>query len=226
MATIVTDEPLPAAPYAHGHELSALYTIRASRDFLHVLTGHDDDLKRSRFCHGTRSRLRLFELGCRQIDFVRLVIDVHRLGANSRSHGLNCLPSSILLLGNAELTFARASEHLIAIPAGSVHAASDGESGNYFAVVCAHDDRLLRFATSDEESVFLWIDRKADWRTARSNRPVGEHFPGFQVNDSDLVLVFQIDIEFPGTIRRQILRFAAEFDRRIYGCRLGISVCF
>ena len=60
------------------------------------------------------SRLRLFKLCGRQIDFARTVVDVHRLGANSGRYCLRNLEFAALLLGNAELTFTRARKCLVA----------------------------------------------------------------------------------------------------------------
>src|SRR6516225_6376664 len=119
---------------------------------------HDDDHKRSRLGRRTRSWFRLFKIRCRQIDFVRRIIDVHGLAAKSSRYGLHSLPFATLILDNTEPAFSRARECLMTIPARGVHAGGDGKIADHLAVVCAHYEHLLRFAASDEESVLLCIN--------------------------------------------------------------------
>lgn len=55
--------------------------------------------------------------------------------------------------------------------------------------------------------------------------PVRKHSPSLEVDHCDLVLVFQIDIDLAVPVRRQVLRLAAQFNRRINHRCLGIGVC-
>jgi len=75
------------------------------------------------------------------------------LGAKSGRHGLHSLPVASVLFGNAQLPFVGAGVCLTTIPAGSVHADTNGKSPTTLRREIAGRDRpQLPFANSDEPS--------------------------------------------------------------------------
>src|SRR5581483_7850802 len=181
-AAVAAGKPGTSKPHSPPTETSFQQPSLITTIGNHLLAPHYDDHKGSRFGRRTRSGLCVFELRGRQIDPVCSIIHVHGLSAKSRRNGLHRLPLAALLLGNAQLAFAGARECLMTVPACGVHACGDWKIPNNLAVVCAHYEQLLRFATADEESVRLCIDGQADGRTARSDRPVREHFPSLKLD--------------------------------------------
>ena len=139
-------------------------------------------------------------------------VDAHSAGAFRSFDGFhNCEFAGRGFGGDGEGAVAATGEGLAAIDLGRVDAGAERKVGEDLADG-AHDDEHLRIAAADEEAVLLGIDGHADGSAAGSDGPAGDDFARGEIDDSDLVLIHEIDVDLAGAVGGEKLGGAAKVD--------------
>ena len=96
-------------------------------------------------------------------------------------------------------------EARLAVQSACIHAVTDGCGEDNLACVSKQHRKMLASAT-DEQAPVIKMHRHTRWHSTRSQRPAISHFQGIHIKVKSFVLVFEIYVEIPFTIRDRKLR--------------------
>ena len=156
------------------------------------------------------SRLGRLEFGSWQINCVSTRIDAHCSRPLRRFHRLRYFKLALRFFSdNHKRTVAAACECLTVVEFCRVYSCADRQARQDFAIFGTHDHHLLGLTAADEEAPSPRIQCKPNRLTAGSYGPMGKYFARGQVDDRELIFVFQVDIDLAMTVRSEKLGLAA-----------------